>query len=239
MEINIWRAPTDNDMYIRQEWSDAGYDRVIPRAKNFRWQQKDGYIEVSTHVSLGAIYRQNILEAELIWYLEADGRLSLSFKAKRCMAMPWLPRLGLRIFLPQSVDTAEYFGCGPFESYVDKHHASMLGRYRCSAEENFEHYLRPQENSSHYDCTELSVCSSDSGFSFCADKPFSFSFCCYTQEEICAKKHDFELEKSPDNVLCLDFFHSGVGSNSCGPELDEKYRLDEECFESFVQLSLI
>ena len=32
------------------------------------------------------------------------------------------------------------------------------------------------------------------------------------------------------SLLCLDYAMSGVGSNSCGPELLEKYRLDAQNF---------
>ena len=32
MEWSVWRAPTDNDMYIRAEWSKAMYDRAVTRA---------------------------------------------------------------------------------------------------------------------------------------------------------------------------------------------------------------
>ena len=29
MELNIWRAPTDNDMYIKSEWKKAHYDKAL------------------------------------------------------------------------------------------------------------------------------------------------------------------------------------------------------------------
>ena len=32
MELNIWRAPTDNDMYIKSEWKKAHYDKAYTRA---------------------------------------------------------------------------------------------------------------------------------------------------------------------------------------------------------------
>jgi len=172
-----------------------------------------------------------------VWYLDADGRLSLDIEAKRCMAMPWLPRFGLRMFMPRLFNTASYQGYGPYESYADKHQASMLGLYSCTAEENFEHYLRPQENGSHFGCSALCIEGGEGALSFTAAEPFSFSFCRYTQEELCRKGHDFELEECEHNVLCVDFAHSGVGSNSCGPELDEKYRADAEVFRGFLQLS--
>ena len=52
----------------------------------------------------------------------------------------------------------------------------------------------------------------------------------YTQEELTRKAHNYELERSPYTVLCLDYAQSGIGSNSCGPELLEQYRLDAQHF---------
>ena len=51
-----------------------------------------------------------------------------------------------------------------------------------------------------------------------------------------AKKHNFELEESGSTVLCLDYAQSGIGSNSCGPDLLEKYRVDEKEFEFRMKL---
>ena len=57
----------------------------------------------------------------------------------------------------------------------------------------------------------------------------------YTQEELTEKAHNYELEESPYTVLCVDYRQSGIGSNSCGPELAEEYQLNEEAFEFRVR----
>ena len=41
-EINIWRAPTDNDMYIRPLWERARYDRAYPHAYEVRADNEAG-----------------------------------------------------------------------------------------------------------------------------------------------------------------------------------------------------
>ena len=52
----------------------------------------------------------------------------------------------------------------------------------------------------------------------------------YTQEELTEKKHNFELVPAENMILCLDYAQNGIGSNSCGPELLGKYRLDQKNF---------
>ena len=42
---------------------------------------------------------------------------------------------------------------------------------------------------------------------------------------------DMSQLESDKSVLCIDYRQNGIGSNSCGPELDEKYRFDEDEWE--------
>ena len=69
-----------------------------------------------------------------------------------------------------------------------------------------------------------------------SDRTFSFNASVYTQEELERKLHEQELEESGSTVLCLDHAQNGIGSNSCGPEVQEQYRFDEEEFVFQIQL---
>lgn len=94
-----------------------------------------------------------------------------------------------------------------------------------------EDYLRPQENGSHTDCDYLCINSSEYGFLAVSKTPFSFNVSEYTQEELTKKAHNYEIEPSGMTVVCLDYAQNGIGSNSYGPELLEKYRLDKKNFK--------
>ena len=48
------------------------------------------------------------------------------------------------------------------------------------------------------------------------------------QEQIAKTAHDYELVPLKETVVNIDYRHTGIGSNSCGPRLEEKYRLDEK-----------
>jgi beta-galactosidase len=135
------------------------------------------------------------------------------------------------MFLPKSCDRAEYYGYGPTESYCDKRHGTRRGLYQTTAKDNQEDYVKPQENGSHFGCDFVTV-ADERGAGLCvrSDTPFSMSLSPYTQEELTLKKHNFELAESEYAVLCADYGQSGLGSNSCGPELAEKYRLNETEF---------
>lgn len=246
MELNLWRAPTDNDLYIAREWEKAGYHRVQVRALETRAALEEGRAVIRCTLSLTPVHIQRILTVEGCFTVSPDGSLSLQLDCTRApdpadgapggMEMPYLPRFGLRLFLPRETDQARYFGYGPQESYVDKHQSSWLGRFSTTAAQNHQDYLRPQENGSHWGCRELRVYGGGLGLEVAAAKPFSFNLSPYTQEQLTQATHNYRLEPCGETVLCLDYAMSGIGSNSCGPALAPSYRLEERAFSFHLLL---
>ena len=228
MEFNIWRAPTDNDRNIRGQWQEAGYDRTISRCYSAKVEMDGGKAVLKTTCSLSAIYLQKLVEMEAVWTICPCGGLKADVQGKFGFGgLPHLPRFGLRLFLNEGMEQVEYFGYGPYESYQDKHRASRLGRFAASVDALHEDYLKPQENGSRWDCSDVTVTNGDLALTVRGES-FSFNASHYTQEELTAKMHNFELEKSGYTVLCLDGAMGGVGSNSCGPALLEQYRIDKD-----------
>jgi beta-galactosidase len=241
MEFNLWRAPTDNDRYIKNEWQRAKYDRTTVRVYETGIRtDASGDLLINATLAIAAIQREHMLDLSVLWRVTAAGELAVTINAVRNTKMPYLPRFGLRLFLPKSYQSVRYYGYGPYESYLDKHRSSYIGLFEQEVSELHEDYIFPQENSSHCGCRYVSLTGStdDPRLIVTSDKDFAFNASEYTQEELTAKTHNYELEKSPYTVLCLDYKQSGIGSNSCGPELLPKYRLDEAQFEYTLQLKL-
>ncbi len=248
MEYNIFRAPTDNDRNIKSEWQKAGYDRhtvrvykthvasgtadqsgLLPQLSDAAPRHYAGKVEITSVLAIAAIQREHMLDIEVKWTVDGDGSINMELHGTRNTAMPYLPRFGLRMFMPKEYEKAEYFAYGPYESYIDKHRCTYMGKFKQNVSDMYEDYIRPQENSSHYGCQYLKVADNKDNFLVVTGRSdFSFNVSEYTQEELTKKRHNFELEKSAYTVVCLDYKNSGIGSNSCGPELIKKYRLDEE-----------
>ena len=89
------------------------------------------------------------------WTLIVFGHLGVRLRARRAEGFFVLPRFGLRLFLPESLDRVAYCGLGPGESYVDKHRSCRHGEFRVTVAALHEGYLRPQENGSRADCDTL------------------------------------------------------------------------------------
>ena len=245
MEYNLWRAPTDNDRNIKKQWIRAGYDRTVSRGYDTEVRIEKEKVTLKTTLSVSAIFLQRILNIDAVWTVYNDGSLNVRLDVTRTPYFPFLPRFGLRLFLPQTMTAVTYCGVGPWESYADKRQASHYGLFHSTVRDMHEDYIRPQENGAHTGCDYMTVENGSLALSAVAAPvslvsavsvvpakadTFSFQISEYTQEELTRKAHNYELERSPYTVLCLDYAQSGIGSNSCGPELLEQYRLDAQHF---------
>ena len=231
MGWNLYRAPTDNDQYIRHQWELAGYHRPTVKVYGVQVSRlENGGACVTCQLSIAALTVSPFLRVEAQWAIDAQGRMDASLDCRRDGRFPWLPRFGVRLFLPKDFASVEYFGYGPYESYQDKHQASHLGVYAQAVDAMHEDYLKPQENSSHWGCRYVTLTDGAYSLTASSETPFSMNVSPYTQEELAEKKHNYELTKCGQTVFCLDYKMSGVGSNSCGPELLPQYRLEEEEF---------
>lgn len=231
IDYNVYRAPIDNDMYIKSKWIDGGYNRAKVYTYKIEAEKFDDRVEISCPLSLNAVLLENFAEIDSVWTVYRSGAIeytsSVFIKDEAC----YLPRYGLRIMLNENLDSCEYFGYGPHESYIDKHESCYKDRFSAKVEDMHEDYIMPQENGSHFDTEELEISSEILSLGINSKEHFSFNLSPYTREELEQKKHNFELQKSGYSVLSMDYKMSGVGSNSCGPELPEKYRLNEKSFK--------
>ncbi|ERI96552.1 DUF4981 domain-containing protein [Blautia massiliensis (ex Durand et al. 2017)] len=237
MELNIWRAPTDNDMYIKSEWKKAHYDKAYTRAYTTEVVQGKHGVKITSHASVVAETVQKILDVTITWKIESAGKIDADIAVTKADEFPDLPRFGVRMFLDKKLSAARYFGMGPQESYCDKHQAASHGLYQANVDDLHEDYIRPQENGSHYDCEYVELNNSRYGIVASAEKAFSFNASYYTQEELEKKTHNYELTESDSVVFCVDYALNGIGSNSCGPVVLEQYRFDDVLFR--FQFTLI
>lgn len=238
IQYNIWRAPTDNDRLAKLEWIKAGYDRIQACVRQTEVSQEVESILIHSSLELAASHIQTCVGVESYWRIFADGTIVTDIEGTKNPEMPYLPRFGIRMFLPEKFDNVSYMGYGPEDAYVDKHQASRFGRYQATVRGMMEEHIRPQENGSHLHTYEAAVKNAaGQTISVSSEDTFSFQILPFTQEELTMKKHNHELQESSASVLCLDYKMSGIGSQSCGPELKDIYKLNEETMKYTLQFS--
>ena len=141
------------------------------------------------------------------------------------MPATYLPRLGFEITSPAVNDGFTYFGMGSGENYCDCSAHTKMGRYRSTAREEYVPYILPQEHGNH---TRTKYLKMDSGLTVLTDTEFEFSVSEYTADALTEAMHTNELVKNGRTNIRIDYKVSGLGTNSCGPELAEEYRLSEQ-----------
>ncbi len=230
---NIWRAPTDNDRKIRRDWQGAFYDEMKTECRSCSvTEQTDERICLTAILAFGVSPVAPLLRMTVLYEFVRGEGVTVHTDATVTPGRPFLPRLGYQFQMPADCEHLAYFGRGPVESYRDKCHASRIGCFHTTVTEHFEHYVRPQENMAHAETRWLTVANA-SGFGLLATNTAdtaSFSFNCahFTPMQLTHTAHDYELVPLADTVVNIDYAHSGIGSNSCGPALDEALQLNAE-----------
>ncbi len=225
--VTVWRAPTDNDRNIKSDWYKAGYADAFAKLLNMHFE--DDVLVCGFALMSG----ETPLADFTVKYVPYKEGVGVTFEVNKRPGFPAFPRFGLEFGLKKDCDRAAYFGLGPYESYSDKRRASKMGVYSTTADENFEPYIKPQENMAHADTEYLEITDGNGVTIFTplsADKPFSFNFNRYGSKTLTETLHNHDLVKQDRVYLNVDYRQDAIGSNSCGPRAHERYRFFEEKF---------
>ena len=217
LEFNIWRAPTDNDMYVKNDWERLRYRYAFSNA--YETVIKDNVVTVKGMIA-PARYK-SVVEYTLV-YTFFDGAVKMDIDFTVDEKATYLPRLGFKTKLDKAFNKVKYFGYGPYANYVDHRSNCVKDLYENTVNKMEVNYVKPQENGSRSGCEFMEI--TDGKMVIGVEGDFSFSTLPHTIKEYSDYKHDWELPESSCTELCLDYFMSGLGSNSCGPSLDEKYQ---------------
>ena len=228
----IWRAPIDNDRKIRVQWEKEFFHMCKTKCYSVEIEHADSEsVCVVADMAVCSFVVMPVCRLRVAYTVTGDGRIEIATNVDVDPVATWLPRFGYEIVMKEGAEYVNYFGYGPVESYVDKRLEAMMGVYKTTASDNFEHYVRPQENSSHYNTKWATVASAvGHGLMFIRKSGFEFGVSHFSAEYLTKTAHDYELEPEKQTYVSIDYKHSGIGSASCGTELNEKLRLKEKKF---------
>ena len=237
VKLNIWRAPIDNDRVVKHSWYQKGFPYASMKCYGteilLATEEKTVF---KADFSMGAPIMAPILHATVYYSVYADCTVEIKVSADVSDKVPELPRFGLTLVTKEGFEKTEYFGYGPGESYIDKRLACRMGYFRNTVKGEFEHYIRPQENASHYNTYYARLSSKESELVFTAPGSMSFSAKHFTDMQLTEATHDHKLKPMKETVVSLDYKMGGIGSHSCGPWLKEEYRVGEKHIDFAVEI---
>ncbi len=221
MRLNVWRAPTDNDRNIKRDWCACRYYETFSEVRN---------VEICGNV---VRFTGNISPVKLVpvasytlTYEFFDNAVSTKFSYEFASYTTFAPRIGFATKLDKAFSKVRYYGYGPYESYIDRRISCIKDVYEDTVENMMEHYVRPQENGSHYGTEFMEITDGVTTLRF--EDDFSFSALPQSTYDLDHTPHDWQLPTPTATYLNLDYFMSGIGSNSCGPQLAERYQVPKK-----------
>lgn len=147
---NFWRAPTDNDYGSQmpsrmQAWKAPSYGTLVAKSVTSDKEGQNAIITAKYDLPEGCslavaykVYPSGVVNVNYNMTGNPESKASI-------------PRIGMRMRLPATMNSLQYFGRGPEENYWDRNYGTGVGLYNSSADvENFD-YVRPQETGHHTD----------------------------------------------------------------------------------------
>ncbi len=234
---NLWRAPTDNDKNRAVGWRQIGLDKLQRRVETFVWQmQGQNVVKVHVETVLGSYAYKPVFKTIIDYTVFGNGDVRVASQFIPLRELPWLPVIGFDMVFPERFEYFSWYGRGPWENYIDKKESTVIDVYRQTVTEQYQPYIFPQESGNKCDVRWAGLTDfNGNGLLFIGEPVFEISALHYTAEDLDKAQHHYELVPREETIVRLNYRHGGLGSNSCGPDPMEKYRLKAEHAEiSFV-----
>lgn len=235
--FGIWRAPTDNDRNIRRDWQFWNYHRATQKCYSFRILRKTGSAVVFIgSYSVGGPSMKPAVSFSVFFAVYGNGEIGVSVTGDVRENAPCLPRFGLELEMPCGNDRMRFFGMGPGSSYADMNAYTKAGLFDMDVRENYTNYIKPQETGNHHRTRWAFVYDGNMrGLMFKGIPEFEFSCLKYSQYTLDGAAYEKDLFETGRTYVHIDYKTAGIGSNSCGPGLQDKYAFSEKSFAySFV-----
>ncbi|MFC4455676.1 glycoside hydrolase family 2 TIM barrel-domain containing protein [Deinococcus sonorensis] len=251
-ELDLWRAPTDNDGLklawhrkaagqrftggeVDQAWVNcalpvwlaAGYDEAPLAVREASVQaQPDGSALIELRTARET--RAGEVRHHQRCRMTTDGALHFEHTYDLDPGLPELPRLGVTLDVPAGLETLTWLGRGPWENYRDRRAAAHVGRYTSTVQAEYVPYVMPQEHGNRTDVRWLQLGGEDGQAGLlveAGDTGLEASASHYTARDLEYALHTDELTPRPTITLHLDHLQRGLGTASCGPDTAEAFRI--------------
>ena len=236
-ELSVYRAylPNCSD---HGAWERARYNEAKTKCYSCVLAENTGEkAVVVSSLSVAAAAMPPALRTQVTYTVDARGALHVDTHTVVTPRAPVLPRFGFLFRLPAGFEKLEYLGLGERETYADRHSCQRFSLYKTTADEDFEHYVRPTECSSHYATLTARVTDENgSGLLFSApdENGFCFSARHYSDDALMRTMHDDELIRDEELYVHIDYrIHAeNAGNTDICPERS----FDEKEFDFAVEL---
>lgn len=233
-KLNLWRCPVDNDgLRLKDEtrpkplanWRREGLNNIDLTLKSFQQSIIDDVscITVEHECTLKS---GNKVQQKTVWKFLNNGLITVDTVVEVDENLPDLPRLGVQFMLSEGIETCEWYGMGPHESYCDRKAGNWISRFSSTVIEQYVPYILPQSHGNHTDVRWLTL-SHKSGHQIhlTFPEPLNISVSHFTDQDLESARHTVDLTPREETIVNIDYKQRGLGNAACGPDALEKYRI--------------
>ena len=245
--LNVWRAPTDNDLAViwpesarmAFQWQQVGLDRLEPTVRPLTVESVNrSTVVISISSEWGATDENAGLIHHHQYTVLGNGDIQIHNQIECNLELVTLPRVGLTMTMPSGFEEVRWFGRGPHENYRDRNAGAAVGLYKQTVDELYEPYIYPQEHGNRTDLRWLKVLNEDGvGLIAKAMPLMEASVSHYAAADLAASTHTYQLTRLDETIVNLDLMQCGLGGASCGPMTLERYWVKPGQFVFDVVLS--
>ena len=233
LQLNAFRLPTDNDGSKKATWDSMGLRSLSTTGKGTDTKVTKADDGKTVIVSMKSTYgnSSNTFDVSLDFIVCADGTLMVNSFIRPQNSGAILPKLGFKLEMPKKMEQLMWFGRGPWDNYRDRKEACLPGIYQSTVTNQYEEYILPQEHGTKQEVRWMSVTNNEGqGLLFVAPDQMAASAVHFRPEDNYTnkdtrKKHTYEFVSCDNTVVNLDAATRGLGNNSCGPDVMDKYEL--------------
>ena len=215
-------------MYIDKKWKAEGLDCADCVFNGFDSEKQSGKVVVACHYDINLKGKKRFaFTMQYTVYSDNTLDVKLLLDTKRYVD---LPKFGVSLEMPSCYDGVRYYGRGEGENFSDFKAHSILGIYTTTVGKMADPYIRPQASGNRGETRWAEVFDENgAGLRFTAQgTSFNFNAVPFNFEGLNGARHRQEIEYGGTTCVHIDHFVRGVGSNSCGPDAREEYRLGKK-----------
>lgn len=176
------RAVTDNDVGV--QIFEAGGKVFRQRVDLWAWpdwQIADFSVETTEDCAVVTVAYKPIgefLKVIMTYRIYSDGKLAGRLETRnagKLIEAPEFFRVGMEMTMPGQFSKLDFYGKGPYETYIDRQSSARVGHYLQSVADQYHYgYVHPQESGTHIGLKWFRICD-DSGRGLEITSPENFS----------------------------------------------------------------
>ena len=210
--LNFYRSPFDSEMNYKKAWQRNLFHnyKCCLRGISANKVGDKAVIEIKTAISAPF---KILFFVKDVYTIYAGGIMHVECHVTPKNSLPYLPKLGKCLEMPDSFDNIEYYGLGDMENYPDFNEHASLGLYKGKVSDFECQLIRPQESGNRGRVRYFKISDNDSNaLYFIADEKFmNINFKHHTPDMEIEYKHREDIRKVDTTAVYIDEYVKNIG----------------------------